>query len=1825
LPYIIPEYIEIKTATGDTVAFLSPESDGLKECWIDDEQNGTCTLEIELPLNLKTQSITDFTYAETTQADFNSGTLANVVATSAGDLELATTISSDISTGKESGMSASSMYSSAYSPDNLVDGSIVFGPGTHFGTASGAVFPQWHQIDLGDVFNIDKVRWIDNSTTGRYPKDYTIAISETGAFAGEQTVVVTKTGNTVHKAWVEHTFTTVNGRYVRMTVSASAAGSYYELSEWQVYGSQPKPFGTRIKEVDLSGANPAGGTKIEWSKTTPTDTVVKVEIALSTDGGATYGAYQEATSGSSIPGIASDTNLSTARLKIKETLSTTDTSATPQLHSLSLTTLKLETKWQYLTDKYRIYADGKEFVILNPDAVDKQRDGQKLTGKIKAHESWVLLGKKYQTVSNDPQNPNPPWGAVIIVSGGEAHGGFEAGSAGSALSYLLNGTGWTVGTVDVVGTFDLETEKESVLYNINQVQEKWGGILIWDSINKTVSLRDEEAWQNYTGYQIRYAKNLKGINRVDDYDIVTRLYPFGENDLNIATVNGGLLYLDNQSYSTQVLEGVWYNQDLADQAQLKVQGEKQLAVMCRPRHNYKTEVLDLRSIPGYGHETFKRSDMVDLFDEDFGANARVRIIRYRHNVFQPWLCDMELGDPLEKIAATVAQTVLMAKFYKNVVAPNTSFQNLLKAIINTEATEINGASGDYTLVDGVSTWFDRDEVTGELTGKLLRITPQGLIISYDGGQTWKLAISGEGIHADAGWVGKLNAGVITVGADTTFESGYDPTQITSVGMGVDADCLGLWHFDGSLNNHKGIPAIADANFDTGCFGQAVKVEEGTTNLVTNGNFADGTTGWVSLTSDTDITQTIVTESGKTFNHVVCNITDENVYPGIKQTEIAVSPNTTYTISGLGYSPYEFSNGVLAVFGNVSGALALAGLPTSQGIASFTFTTGADDTSVDIWAAFGEGAVDDYFKVTDIQLEQKDHATPFVNGSRLGVLKVPTTGMSVSAGAINFRAKNLTDSANGSVLFDLGASDGNQAIKVGIADDGKLYVEDKKVEFVVAETSQADFNTGTLTDVQSNATGDLTLGKEGTDFAITDDTQAEFEAGTLINTEYINGVKLKYTPGDLIYGTDFTGGKTYSADSEASVLVVASKAFDDNESSAWRSTNTSFPHWVRVDLGSGITKVARKLRLYAAASLNDFKLQGSNNGTSWTDIYTDSFGSVSGWEEYEFENATAYRYYRVYGINGTANNMSVTEIELMEATETPGTYALSGTWEKEYDLSAVGVARGSMLSWSATTPANTSIQVQVAIATDGINYGSYATCTSGSAIPGITAGMDLSSAKMKVKVTLATSDDSVTPSVSQINIAVNSAYKASGSWQKVYDLSSLGNVGSSVINWTAHASVDTGLFVFSSFSTDGGSTYSTEKICSKNSEIPDLAFVVDTSALKLKIKALLYSESIYKTPTLEILYVHVNNEFNVAYGVNKSTLTAWDNIAIQWKTDRLSLIINGAESAYIENPGQVTTLDTYVYIGSDKAGANQIGTTIDELRIDKVYQPIEKVNAWHIVDAPFYTSEEFKQWPGYVRVETDGLKVYDSEDTLRVLVGSWLRDAVRKYGIKIVDGEIHSSLFRTGSEDALAYIELTAPNILTVYGRYNGTNSVKVLEIIAPDVEYETEGGGAIYFYRYKTTGSGLAGMIGYNNGDINIFSVYGYVKTTDLHVSGNITKTGSYSAVEPTEDYGTRLLYATETPELLYYDRGVTNLINGEAIVKLDPIFLQCIEPDAELTPWQVWVESYGENGVYVAEVGEDYFKVKERNGGGSDNKVIWRLEATRKNYTGIRLMEVVN
>ncbi|GAJ16231.1 unnamed protein product, partial [marine sediment metagenome] len=134
-----------------------------------------------------------------------------------------------------------------------------------------------------------------------------------------------------------------------------------------------------------------------------------------------------------------------------------------------------------------------------------------------------------------------------------------------------------------------------------------------------------------------------------------------------------------------------------------------------------------------------------------------------------------------------------------------------------------------------------------------------------------------------------------------------------------------------------------------------------------------------------------------------------------------------------------------------------------------------------------------------------------------------------------------------------------------------------------------------------------------------------------------------------YSPDFCEGGTASADSEYSATYSADKAFDNLVATYWVSTDTAAPHWIKYDLGDGVTKTARKLRL-KPTYVKDFKLQGSNDDSEWDDILTAQAADNENWQEWEFANATAYRYYRLYITSSWCTDPDyaiVYEIELQE--------------------------------------------------------------------------------------------------------------------------------------------------------------------------------------------------------------------------------------------------------------------------------------------------------------------------------------------------------------------------------------------------------------------------------------------------------------------------------------------------------------------------------------------------------------------------------------------------
>ncbi|MGI6125226.1 MAG: discoidin domain-containing protein, partial [Acetivibrionales bacterium] len=599
-----------------------------------------------------------------------------------------------------------------------------------------------------------------------------------------------------------------------------------------------------------------------------------------------------------------------------------------------------------------------------------------------------------------------------------------------------------------------------------------------------------------------------------------------------------------------------------------------------------------------------------------------------------------------------------------------------------------------------------------------------------------------------------------------------------------------------------------------------------------------------------------------------------------------------------------------------------------------------------------------------QIEKKAYATSFVDGTRSSEsLKIPTTSLSVTQGTISLWAKNLSASPNGSMLIDLPDNAGNQGMICGIANDGKLFIEDAKLQFQAVETSQADFNTGTLSDVQATSAGNLELVRDGQDFTYSETSQADFNTGTLTNVTATSegNLELKYTPGETTYGTDFTGGKTYSADSVLSEPFSADKAFDNDTSTGWCSF-ASYPHWVKVDLGSGITKTARKLRFYKndAQRPKTFKLQGSNDNSAWIDVYSGVVANAIGWFEFTFSNSTAYRYYRIYGIDSYETPpmyMQFAEIEIMEVTETQGTYAISGTRVKEIDISSAVATGGTKIEWSKTTPANTAVKVETALSTDGgTTYGAYQEATSGSSIPGISAGTNLSNAKLKIKETLSTTDTSVTPQLHSLNFDIYASYKSSGYRYKVYDISAVGSVGSSKITWTENKPASTTLTIKAAISTDGGSTYGSWQACTSGQAIPGLTQGMDISNARLKVQEELTTSDGTKTPQLQELTIDVGSNVQTAYGPNKSTLTGWDSISLAWKPERLSLVANDEEACYIENPGLPASLGSHIFIGTDRNGANAINTIVDELRIDNIARTDAEIADWYNANKPLIPDE-----------------------------------------------------------------------------------------------------------------------------------------------------------------------------------------------------------------------------------------------------------------------------
>ena len=141
-------------------------------------------------------------------------------------------------------------------------------------------------------------------------------------------------------------------------------------------------------------------------------------------------------------------------------------------------------------------------------------------------------------------------------------------------------------------------------------------------------------------------------------------------------------------------------------------------------------------------------------------------------------------------------------------------------------------------------------------------------------------------------------------------------------------------------------------------------------------------------------------------------------------------------------------------------------------------------------------------------------------------------------------------------------------------------------------------------------------------------------------------------------------------------------------------------------------------------------------------------------------------------------------------------------------------------------------------------------------------------------------------------------------------------------------------------------------------------------------------------------------------------------------------------------------------------------------------------------------------------------------------------------------------------------------------------------------------------------GAGVYGQAVHSAAD---YGVYSY---------GNFAATGTKSAIVWTRDYGWRHLYAMESPDVLFEDVGTAQLLGGQAIVPLDPVFAQTVDLQQ---PYQVFLTPLGDCGLYVAGQTDTSFTVRALDGRSCTIAFHYRLIARRLGYEDTRLVPAAN
>lgn len=279
------------------------------------------------------------------------------------------------------------------------------------------------------------------------------------------------------------------------------------------------------------------------------------------------------------------------------------------------------------------------------------------------------------------------WKASMLI-------GYSNNSA--TLSATINGilpNGWALKNSTGISIKRTITGDYTPLEIVDACRDTYGVYFRFDNVAKTITVIVPDDAQPLGAFATRDL-NLKEINyKGKSNDFVTRLYAYGKDGLSFASINNGLPYVDNNTYSDKVICAVWKDDRYTIAENLLADATKSLAEMAVPSRSYDCDIVDLRATNPemYGFLNFEIFSVATLIDDAKNFAINYQVVERWGYPYYPDKNKVIFSSSPAKIQSQVTHIT------QQVENPNSPFRQQQQVAIDNATNWITGTNGGYVV------------------------------------------------------------------------------------------------------------------------------------------------------------------------------------------------------------------------------------------------------------------------------------------------------------------------------------------------------------------------------------------------------------------------------------------------------------------------------------------------------------------------------------------------------------------------------------------------------------------------------------------------------------------------------------------------------------------------------------------------------------------------------------------------------------------------------------------------------------------------------------------------------------------------------------------------------------------------------------------------------------------------------------------------------------------------------------------------------------------------------------------------------------------------